>query len=111
MAAIQNYETQGGTALVLVNDDGMQAVEPDLAEARKQYYIENGIGYVARLPNKPNAPSKKRFNCNFSWSCFRKSKKGAVSADKAIEPPRISERQALANKIWVREEGEVQESQ
>ncbi|KAK6069768.1 hypothetical protein SCUP234_10523 [Seiridium cupressi] len=51
MKAIQHYEEQGGTASVFVNDDGMQCIQPELAEARKQYYRENGIGYTARLPN------------------------------------------------------------
>jgi hypothetical protein len=110
MAAIQNYEAQGGTASVFVNDDGMQAVEPELAEARKQYYIENGIGYVARLPNKQSSPKKKKFNCNFSWSCFRKSKKGAVSADKVTEPPRISECQVLANEIGFERKGKFKKA-
>ena len=58
MAAIQYYEERGGTASVFVNDDGMQAIKPELAEARKHYYRENGIGYTARLPNRKGGASK-----------------------------------------------------
>lgn len=43
MAAIRYYESQGGTASIFVNDDGMQLVTPDLAEARKAYYEVNRI--------------------------------------------------------------------
>lgn len=50
MAAIQEYEKQGGTASVFINDDGMQCIQPDLATARKHYYRENDIGYCARMP-------------------------------------------------------------
>lgn len=52
MAAIQHYEEKGGTASVFINDDGMQCIHPELAEARQQYYRENDIGYTARLPNR-----------------------------------------------------------
>lgn len=51
MSAIEHYEQQGGTASVFVNDDGLQTIEPELAEARKHYYNENDIAYCARLPN------------------------------------------------------------
>ncbi len=32
LAAVKQYEDQGGTASIYVNDDGMQLVKPDLAE-------------------------------------------------------------------------------
>ena len=51
LAAIHEYEKQGGTASIFINDDGMQDIEPQLAKARKQYYRENNIGYCARLPH------------------------------------------------------------
>lgn len=37
MAAVQFYEERGGTASIFVNDDGMQLVKPELAEARQVY--------------------------------------------------------------------------
>lgn len=93
MAAIQHYEEQGGTASVFVNDDGMQAIEPEFAEARKQYYRENGIGYTARLPQfKANKSSKKY------W--FGKAH---VAVPVEVEADGLSPSQALANKLcWVR---------
>jgi hypothetical protein len=106
MAAIQYYEAQGGTASVFVNDDGMQAIEPELAEARQRYYMENGIGYTARLPNRQGKPKKKRFK--FSWSCFRKS---IASPDAGAETCNaISERQALANEIGFQRKGKFKKA-
>lgn len=32
LKAIRYYEAQGGSASIYVNEDGMQAVDPDLAE-------------------------------------------------------------------------------
>lgn len=40
LAAVRYYEMQGGTASIFVNDDGMQLVTPELAEAR---YVELSI--------------------------------------------------------------------
>lgn len=48
MAAIAHYEKQGGTASIYVCEDGMQAVKPELAEARKRFYEANNIGWCAR---------------------------------------------------------------
>lgn len=51
MAAIQHYESLGGTASVYVCEDGMQAVKPEVAEMRKQFYQANSIGWCARPPH------------------------------------------------------------
>jgi hypothetical protein len=92
MAAIQHYEEQGGTASVLINDDGMQAIEPELAAARQQYYHENGIGYTARLPQHKNRPAKKSH-----WWSWRSQ---PVVDDKQAEiDDGLTPSQALANKI------------
>ena len=64
LKAIRYYEAQGGSASIYVNEDGMQVVDPELAEyvilsrdaltanrsprARKTYYELNNIGYCAR---------------------------------------------------------------
>ncbi|WXC52686.1 hypothetical protein QX201_012352 [Fusarium graminearum] len=91
MAAIEYYEQQGGTASVFINDDGMQVIQHDLAEARKAYYRENGIGYTARLPNC-KAPKKGGF---LSW--FKKLDKNAgnnAGKDESEMSP-----QELSNKI------------
>ncbi|TAQ86961.1 hypothetical protein B7494_g4718 [Chlorociboria aeruginascens] len=48
LAAIKYYEAQGGTASIYVNEDGMQVVDPELAEARKTYYELHNIGYCSR---------------------------------------------------------------
>lgn len=47
-AAISSYEMQGGTASIFVNDDGMQLASPEAAQARREFYDEHKIGWVAR---------------------------------------------------------------
>ncbi|KAK3679131.1 hypothetical protein LTR78_000691 [Recurvomyces mirabilis] len=51
MAAVRYYEERGGTASIYVNDDGMQLVKPELAEARQAYYELNNIGWCSRPPH------------------------------------------------------------
>lgn len=103
MAAIQHYEEQGGTASVFINDDGMQAIEPELAEARKQYYYENGIGYTARLPQHKNRPAQK----SHWWS----SKSQPIIDDKHVEIDEdLSPSQAMANKIGYLRKGKFKKA-
>lgn len=89
MAAVQYYEDQGGSASVFINDDGMQCIQPELAEARKQYYRDNGIGYTARLPTSKSTSKS-------SWSWFGKSSQTEEANDKQdaeLDP------QSYANKL------------
>ncbi|KAF6838080.1 glycosyltransferase family 2 protein [Colletotrichum plurivorum] len=53
-AAISTYEMQGGTANILVNDDGMQLLDADEAQARRDFYEEHNMGWVARPGHNPN---------------------------------------------------------
>jgi cellulose synthase/poly-beta-1,6-N-acetylglucosamine synthase-like glycosyltransferase len=53
-AAISTYELQGGTANIFVNDDGMQVIPEDQARARREFYEEHSVGWVARPGHKPN---------------------------------------------------------
>ncbi|KAH8657166.1 glycosyl transferase family group 2-domain-containing protein [Tricladium varicosporioides] len=48
LKAIKYYEAQGGTASIYVNEDGMQVVDAELADARRMYYELNNIGYCSR---------------------------------------------------------------
>ncbi|ORY19790.1 glycosyl transferase family group 2-domain-containing protein [Clohesyomyces aquaticus] len=64
LAAVRHYETQGGTASIFVNEDGMQTVSPEMQEARKAFYELNNIGWVARP--KHNPPKKKSSGGLFS---------------------------------------------
>ncbi|KAF1982641.1 hypothetical protein K402DRAFT_339995 [Aulographum hederae CBS 113979] len=54
-AAISTYELQGGTANIFVNDDGLQLVPVEEAQARMDFYDEHNIGWVARPKHNPNA--------------------------------------------------------
>jgi len=51
--AISTYEMQGGTANIFINDDGMQLVSPEEADARREFYEDNNIGWVARPKHQP----------------------------------------------------------
>ena len=48
--AISTYELQGGSANVLINDDGLQALPEEERFERMDFYADNGIGWTAR-PN------------------------------------------------------------
>ncbi|KAK4458722.1 glucans biosynthesis glucosyltransferase H [Cladorrhinum samala] len=61
-AAISTYEMQGGTASIFVNDDGMQILGEEDAQARRDFYDEHNIGWVARPAHNPNpADGEKKF--------------------------------------------------
>lgn len=53
-AAISTYEMQGGTANILVNDDGMQLIDEEEAQARRDFYEEHNMGWVSRPGHNPN---------------------------------------------------------
>ncbi|KAE9379340.1 hypothetical protein N431DRAFT_540949 [Stipitochalara longipes BDJ] len=60
--AIKYYESIGGTASIFINEDGMQVVSPELAEARKKFYAINDVGWCARPPhNKDGFQRKGKF--------------------------------------------------
>ncbi len=46
--AISTYELQGGTASIIVSEDGMQLISVAEQGIRHEYYDNNGIGWVAR---------------------------------------------------------------
>jgi len=53
-AAISTYERQGGTANIFINDDGLQLISLEDAQARRDFYEEHNIGWVARPKHNPN---------------------------------------------------------
>ncbi|KAL2760365.1 hypothetical protein ACRALDRAFT_2095977, partial [Sodiomyces alcalophilus JCM 7366] len=59
-AAISTYEMQGGTANIFVNDDGMQLLPEDQARARRDFYEEHSIGWVARPGHNPRPEGGER---------------------------------------------------
>ncbi|TDZ51795.1 Glucans biosynthesis glucosyltransferase H [Colletotrichum trifolii] len=82
-AAISTYEMQGGTANILVNDDGMQLISPEDAQARRDFYEEHNMGWTARPGHNPNPSDgsqpflrrgrfKKASNMNYSFMTSNK---------------------------------------
>ncbi|PBP17975.1 hypothetical protein BUE80_DR011338 [Diplocarpon rosae] len=58
--AISTYELQGGTANILVNDDGMQLLPEETAYERCDFYAEHSIGWVARPKHSPPPKRSKK---------------------------------------------------
>ncbi|KAK4453763.1 glycosyl transferase family group 2-domain-containing protein [Podospora aff. communis PSN243] len=54
-AAISTYEMQGGKANIFVNDDGMQLLSEEEQLARRDFYEEHNIGWVARPAHNSRA--------------------------------------------------------
>ncbi|KAI1136163.1 glycosyl transferase family group 2-domain-containing protein [Hypoxylon sp. FL0543] len=50
---ISTYELQGGSANIFVNDDGMQLISEEEAQARRDFYEESSIGWVSRPKHNP----------------------------------------------------------
>ncbi|KAF8437732.1 glycosyl transferase family group 2-domain-containing protein [Terfezia claveryi] len=70
-AAISQYELQGGTANIFINDDGLQVIDAAEAQERVDYYQDNNIGWVARPGHNDNGfiragKFKKASNMNFA---------------------------------------------
>ena len=58
-AAISSYQAVGGSANILITDDGMGSLPRDEAEARRQFYKANDIGWVARSKKMQHGGSAK----------------------------------------------------
>ncbi|KAL3134748.1 hypothetical protein ABBQ32_007743 [Trebouxia sp. C0010 RCD-2024] len=53
-AAIRTYEWQGGSATIIVCDDGLQILPQELADQRKAFYTEHRLAWVARPKSGDN---------------------------------------------------------
>ncbi|KAJ3104440.1 hypothetical protein HDU97_009225 [Phlyctochytrium planicorne] len=67
---ISTYESQGGSASIFVNEDGMQVISEPEAELRRRYYADHNIGWVSRPKHNHNGfirkgRFKKASNMNF----------------------------------------------
>jgi len=62
--AIRTYELQGGTASIIVCEDGLQLVGADEVERRKDYYDKWNCGWVARPKENRAGRFKKSSNLN-----------------------------------------------
>jgi hypothetical protein len=73
--AMQTYARQGGTSTIFVHDDGLQLISDKDREERINFYMDNGIGWVAR-PKHDNSEGgfkrrgrfKKASNMNYGLS-------------------------------------------
>lgn len=62
--AISTYELQGGTANILVCEDGLQLVDEKEVTKRTDYYERQNCAWVARHPENRAGRFKKSSNLN-----------------------------------------------
>lgn len=70
--AISTYELQGGTASIIVSEDGMQLISAEDQEIRREYYDLHNIGWVARPGHNQHGYVRKgRFKkaSNLNFTC------------------------------------------
>jgi len=66
--AVAAYISQGGTASIFMNDDGMQLLDPETRAHRLEYYGNHDIGWVARPPHQEDGYVRVgRFRKVISW--------------------------------------------
>lgn len=46
--AMSTYELQGGSANMIIHDDGLQIIDEDERQARIEFYADHSIGWTAR---------------------------------------------------------------
>jgi hypothetical protein len=66
-----------GSASIFVNDDGMRVISEEEAQARREYYHDNNIGWVARPKHNQDGfvrkgKFKKASNMNFALNVANK---------------------------------------
>jgi hypothetical protein len=78
-AAISYYESHGGSANILINDDGLRAgISAEDVQHRKDFYHDNNIGWVARPKHNGEekyvrkGKFKKASNMNFALNISQK---------------------------------------
>ncbi|KAK7740513.1 hypothetical protein SLS53_005356 [Cytospora paraplurivora] len=77
-AAISYYESRGGTASIFINDDGIRAgISDEEAQARRDFYHDHNIGWVARPKDGEDGfvrkgKFKKASNMNFALNISQK---------------------------------------
>lgn len=101
--AIRHHESLGGTANILINDDGMQLFSPEEAKIRREYYVAHDIGWVARPKHNPDGEGlqrhirrgkfKKASNMNFVLGISLKVEDKLLKVERGV--------------VWTQDEEEV----
>lgn len=78
-AAMSHYESHGGSANILINDDGLRAgLTEDEVQQRRDFYTDNRIGWIARPKHNGEegfvrkGKFKKASNMNFALNISQK---------------------------------------
>lgn len=98
--AISTYELQGGTASIIVSEDGMQLVSQHDQAVRHEFYEKNNIGWVARPAHgKDGYLRKGRFKkaSNLNFTCHL-----SLAVEKMMSEHRPQSPEALA--LWTEAE-------
>ncbi|PWN47365.1 hypothetical protein IE53DRAFT_321345 [Violaceomyces palustris] len=93
--AISTYELQGGTASIIVSEDGMQLISEEDKALRMEYYDKNNIGWVARPKHGQDGYVRKgRFKkaSNLNFTC-----RLSLEIEKMMAAERPTEGEAFYN--------------
>ncbi|EST06923.1 hypothetical protein PSEUBRA_003722 [Kalmanozyma brasiliensis GHG001] len=94
--AISTYELQGGTASIIISEDGMQLVSAEQQAIRQDYYEKNNIGWVGRPAHGTDGYVRKgRFKkaSNLNFTCQL-----SLAVEKMMSEYRPQEAEPLA--LW-----------
>ncbi len=58
--AMQTYARQGGSSSIFVHDDGLQLIPEAERQERVRFYVDNGLGWVARPKHDDSEDGFKR---------------------------------------------------
>jgi len=78
MAAIRAYSARGGSADILIHDDGMVFISPEEQDQRKTFYANNSISWVARPGKNRAGRFKKASNMNFGLRLIKNLNKACL---------------------------------
>lgn len=98
--AIAVYELQGGTANILVSEDGLQLLPPAEQEVRRDYYERNNVGWVARPKHGQDGYNRKgRFKkaSNLNFTCHLSLRVEEIMDEKR---PEIMLAEGLTDAEW-----------
>ncbi|PWZ03732.1 hypothetical protein BCV70DRAFT_184934, partial [Testicularia cyperi] len=105
--AISTYELQGGTASIIVSEDGMQLLSEAEQDMRQEFYEINNIGWVARPAHGMDGYLRKgRFKkaSNLNFTCFL-----SLAIEKAMSEYRPREGEVAALHWTEADESELYE--
>jgi hypothetical protein len=94
--AISTYELQGGTANILINDDGLQIIPEEDRQARIDFYADHSIGWTARPGHNVDGffrrgKFKKASNMNYGLALSNAVEEALQKIDRPVDWSQVDE--------------------